>query len=76
MRSVGLAEFIDGEDVGMIERGSGIGFLLKAAQTAFIKGEFGGEHLEGDFALQMQVFGEVNLAHASGAETRDYFVMR
>ena len=37
MQSIRLPEFINGENVGMIQGGSRMGFLLKAAQTAFVK---------------------------------------
>ncbi len=46
-------------------------FEFEALQGGGIACEFGFEQLEGDFALQRDLFGQVNLSHAAFAETTE-----
>ena len=61
------AEIVDGDDVGVIERGDGAGFALEAAA------EIGGcavfaQNFDGDIAVEAGVAGAVDLAHAADPE--------
>ena len=58
----------DRNDVGMIQRGGGLGFLLKAMKTLGVARPILGEDLDGDFALQCSVAGTIDLAHSTCAE--------
>jgi hypothetical protein len=59
------ADFVDGADVGVIERGGGAGFAAKTFKGLRILGGFAGEKFEGDEAAELDVFGFVDDAHAS-----------
>lgn len=61
---------LDGDDVGMIERGGGARLLLEAAQSVGVRGEFGGQQLERDLPPQSRVAGEVNFSHPARAQQR------
>ena len=74
-RAFVLADIVDGEDVRVIERRGGAGFLLEAAQTVGITGELGGQHLDRDLATESRVFCQIDLAHSAGAELRDNLIM-
>ena len=47
-----LAEIVHAENVGMIERGYGTGFLLEAAQTIGIGSQGSGQNLDGYIAAE------------------------
>ena len=76
MQSISLPEFVNGENVGMIQGRRRMRFLLETTQPALITSQFRGKHLERNFALEPHVLGQINLAHASGAEHGNYFVVR
>ena len=61
-------DVVNGDDVGMIQRGSGLRFLDEAAAALRIAGARGGQNLDRDEAVEAGVLGLVDLAHASGAE--------
>ena len=63
-----LPDIVDGANVGMVESGRGLSFATETGQSLGIAGEFGGEKLEGDEAMQARVFGLVDDAHAASAE--------
>jgi hypothetical protein len=62
-----LADFVNGADVGMVERGGGAGFALKALESLAIVGESLGEKLQSDMAAETEVFGFEYFAHAARA---------
>ena len=66
-----VSDLMNGDDVGMIEGGSGPRFLLEATQPLSIFREIGGKELERHLATQKIVVGQVNLAHAALAKRRD-----
>jgi len=55
----------------MIERRSRVCFLLKTTQPALVCRQARCKHLEGNLAPELEVFGEVHLAHASLSENRN-----
>ena len=67
-RAVVLAEVMDAENIGMIERGDGAGFLLETAQAIGIGGEGGRKNFDGDIASETLIAGAVNLAHSASAD--------
>ena len=69
-----LADVVDAEDIGMIERGDGAGFLLETPQAVGIGGEGGGQNLDGDVASQALIAGAVNFAHSASSDERNEFV--
>ena len=67
-RAVVRADVINGQNVRMIERGCRPRLLLETLHPLRIGREIGRENLERDPAVQPPVFGEVDLAHAAGAD--------
>jgi len=61
------AEFIDGDDVRMVETRGGFGFLLETEQALGVSRKFGGENFDGDTTIQTRVNGVVDLAHPACA---------
>ena len=62
------------ENVGMIQRGSGTGLLLEAAETFRIAGEGCGQDFDGYVARQPGIAGAVDFAHAAGTERAYNFI--
>ena len=65
MLALAFAEIIDRHDAGMVELGGGFGFLVKALHLLRGRPEAGADHLEGDDALQFDLPGFVDHAHAA-----------
>jgi hypothetical protein len=63
-----LADIVDGEDVRMVERGGGAGFLLEALEAPRIGRESGGQDFDGDVTPQPGIVRAVDLSHPAGAE--------
>ena len=66
-----LSEFVDGDDVGVVELGHGVGFAgetLGKAACGGVAAHFGGEDFEGDEAVEGFLAGLVDGAHAAAAE--------
>ena len=59
---------VERADVGMVQRGDGLGFLLKASA------ETNQRSLDGDVAIQPRVTGTPHLTHTAPADGREYFV--
>jgi hypothetical protein len=74
--AVFLAEVVNGADVGMIERRSGLRFTLETAQRLRIAGDFVGKEFQRHEAVQARVLGFVNHTHAAAAEFFENAVMR
>ena len=66
-RSVVLADVKNGDNVGMVEGGGGLGFLLKAAKPFGIARPVLGQYLDRNVAFQRGVAGAIDLAHAARA---------
>ncbi len=64
----GLTERVDDADVGMVERGGRARFLLEASRARVVGAEVAGEDLDRDLASELEVAGEIDDAHAAGAE--------
>ncbi len=74
--AVVLADFVDGADVGVVQRGSGAGFAAKAFESLRILRNVFGEEFERDKATEGGVFGLVNNAHPAAAQFFDDAIVR
>src|SRR5580704_7629957 len=74
--SVTLADFVDGADVGMVQRGGGAGFAAEAFERQSIADEVIGQELQSNEAAEFSVFCFVNDTHASAAELFNDAVVR
>src|SRR6185503_7213113 len=63
-----ITHFINREDVWMVERRGGVGFLVEAIEAIAILRQLLGQQLKRDFAPKLRVFGEIDFAHAASAE--------
>ena len=71
-----LADFVDGADVGMIQRRCGTSLASKTFKGLGIGGRIIGEKLERDETSQLGVFGFINHAHATAAQEFNDAVVR
>ena len=74
--SILLADVINRADIGMIQRGRGLGLALKAGQRLRVAGNFFGQELESDEAMQPRILGLIDHAHAPAAELLKNAVVR
>jgi hypothetical protein len=66
-----IAEIVDGENVGMVERRHGLRLALEADARSAVVGEARGQHLDRDFALEPRVACAIHFAHPACAERGD-----
>ena len=71
-----LADFVDGADVGMIQRRRGARFAEEALDRQAIGRRLGKQQFERDASPEDQILGEIHLAHAAAAELLEYAVVR
>jgi hypothetical protein len=71
-----LADFVNGADVGMIQRRRGPRLASETLQSLLVLGQLIGQELEGDEAPQFRIFGLVNHAHPAAAQLFDDAVVR
>jgi hypothetical protein len=71
---IGIADVVQGADVGMVQRGDGPRFPIEPGAGAGVAGEFSRQHLDRDRAVEPGVAGLVHFAHAAGSERFDDFV--
>jgi hypothetical protein len=64
------AEIIDADNVRVIEPGDGAGFALKAAMLVGARGAVFAKDFDHDIAVEAEISGAVDLAHAAGPEHR------
>ncbi len=72
--AVGLADVVDGEDVGVVQRGGGARLLFEALSSPVVPGHRRGEHLDRDLAAELGVLRPVHLTHPARAQRRDDLV--
>ncbi len=63
------ADLVDGADVGMIERGGGARLAQERLAGLVVVQSPRGEQLDRDRAIQVEVVGQIDLAHAADAQT-------
>src|SRR6185437_5650689 len=74
-QSIGrLAEIVDGGDVWMTDAARVGRFAIESADRIDVRHQPGVEHLEGALAAHLDVFGEIDLAHAAFAELAQHTV--
>ncbi len=66
-----FADFVDGADVVVIERGGGAGFAAEAFERGGIFGDVVGKKFQRDETAEREVFGFVDDSHAAAAEFFD-----
>ena len=66
-----LVDFVNRANVGMVQRGSGLRLALKTGQSLRVFGHIVGEKFQGDEAVQLDVLGLVDHAHAATAKLLD-----
>ena len=71
-----LADFVDGADVGMVQRRGGLRFTLETGQSLGVSGHLIGQELEGYKAVAARVLGLVDHTHPAAAELLDNAVVR
>ena len=71
-----LVNVVNGADVGMIQRRSGLRLALEAGQSLRIFGDIVGQEFQRDKAAELEVLRLVNHAHAAAAQLLDDAVMR
>ena len=69
-----LPDVVEGDDVGMVERGDRAGFLLEAPAAIGVGGELRRQGLQGHLPAEPRVARPVHLAHAARAEKAKDFV--
>ena len=63
-----LLDRVDGDDVGVVERGEGARLTLEAGQALGVLRHRRREHLDRDVAPELRVRGAVHLAHPARAD--------
>ena len=71
-----VVDFMDGANVRMVQRRSGLSLALEAAESLRIFGDFIGQELESDEAAEFYVLGFIDDTHAAAAELLGNAVMR
>src|SRR5262249_28071142 len=76
MAALGLADLIDGADIGVIERGCGARLALETLQCSRVVLHLRRQEFEGYVPSEIQVFRLVHHAHTPAAQLRQDTVMR
>jgi len=71
----GFVDIENDADVGVVERGSGLGLADEAVALLFAQAQPGGEELESDGAVEPDVARAVDHAHAAAAQLVKDFVV-
>ena len=74
LHALGFAQVVDADDVAVRDLRGEDQLLLEALDDCGVSGVFAADRLEGDGAVQLDVPGFVDGAHAAFAEQRDDFV--
>ena len=69
-----IADGVDRDDVGVIERRRGPRLVLEAPHRVGVARERGPEQLERDLAAELGILGQVDLTHTAAADERDHVV--
>src|SRR5437899_12439140 len=67
-----LSEFVNGQNVRMVESRGGPRFLLEATYAFVIPGEMSEQNFERNLATEPGVFRQINFSHAAGSEPLGY----
>ncbi len=70
-----LADFVDRDDVGMVQGRCGARFLLEPAKPVGVRGHLLTQDFDGDISTELEIPGLVHFAHAAGAQLGEDFVV-
>src|SRR5438128_12646401 len=65
---------MDGDDVGMIQRRGSLCFLHEALHPVGMSGDFSGQNLQRDSAIEFGIKSEIDLAHPALTNLRVDFI--
>jgi len=71
-----LADFVNGADVGMIQRGGGFRFTLEASERLSVFRYVARKEFEGYKAIEFEILRFVNHAHTAAADLFDHTIVR
>ena len=74
-RAVFVADLVDRDDVRVIERGGGAGFLLEAEQALVVFRELARQHLQSHPPPEPRVLRQIDITHAARANLLENSVM-
>src|SRR5262245_27607916 len=69
--SLSFSNFMNGEYVGMIQRGCGSGFLNETTQPIWISSECIRQQLQSYLATKPRVIRQIDIAHSSSSKRTD-----
>ena len=75
-QALGLLDAVNGDDVGMVQRGKSFSLAAEPLQPLGILRHPGGKNFEGDGTVELGILGLVDLAHTAFAQLGDDFEMR
>src|SRR4051812_2338715 len=70
-----FANFVDGNNVRMVEAGGGFGFSVEAFDFGLTSKDAGANHLHCDAAIEAHLPGAVNYAHPAASNLVKQFVV-
>ena len=73
-RTLVLADVVNGENVGMVQRRRGAGFLLEPLEALGVCRQGGRQHLDGHVATQARIARSIHFTHAARAERGEHFI--
>ncbi len=62
-------EIVDGGNVGVIEFGESVGFIVEVMAGRFVSDDAGRKELDGNIAIEVRITGEVHDTHPATADT-------
>ena len=68
-------DLVDGQDVGVIERRGGLGFLDETTNAVLVGCDLGEQNFQSDLSAKLSIFGKIHLAHTALADLRNDAVM-
>src|SRR4029453_7141665 len=72
--AVSRLDFVDRDDVRVIQRRGGVRFLDKPATTILVADAVCGQNLDGYLAVETRIARSIHLAHSACADEREDFV--
>ena len=67
---IGVADLVDRDQVRMVQARGGAGLVGESREPLGVAGERFGQHLQRDGAVELDVLGAIDLAHAAASEQR------
>ena len=70
-----LTDFVDRDDIRMVQSRGGACFLLESPKPMGVRGHLLGQDFDSDFATEFEVFGLVHFAHTAAPQVGEDFVV-